>query len=147
MPLRTAMPTIPKFPVRQEDVLRWIQDFCVEAEVWFNKANQMITDDRNLILRDSQEITGDGFCVQPTAPYVDLHAVSGTFTSDSTTAIAKGVVRQFLILSNTGGANIIIKHNAQTFLLNLTDFTIPPLYSIFLRWDDVSGVWTQIGQI
>jgi hypothetical protein len=96
-------------------------------------------------LQTSSQILNDGFTIVPDANYVDLRsATGGTVTSNATAAIAAGVLGQGLVLTNTGTGNIVIKHNAQTWLTPLADVTLTYLTAIFLRWDNATRIWAQI---
>lgn len=147
-PIKIGMPVLPPIPyqgLKGQDFYQWVSKLYVELEIYFAKMKDQLVDNRGFLQVSSQTVD-DGFTVIPSANYVDLRPWDGVsdITSDATVAVAVGVEGQALILSNTGGGNITIKHNAQTWLATLVDVVLPPQTAILLRWDPVSHIWTQV---
>lgn len=142
-PIKIGMPKMPPIPYEGKmSFFKWVAQLYVELELYFGKMRDQLVDNRGFLQVDSQVVEA-GFSVIPSANYVDITSMSAV-TSDTVAAIAVGVEGQALILTNTGGFNITLKHGAQTFLIGGVDQVIEPLHSIFLRWDNVTPVWTQV---
>lgn len=145
-PLRIGAPTLPPIPYPgQTNFHEWVSKLYTELEIYFAKMKDQLVDNRGF-LQVATQVVEDGFTVIPSANYVDLHPedMVTPVTSSASFAISLGVPGQALIISNTGGGTITLKHDAQTWMAGLADVVLQPQTAIFMRWDSISLVWTQV---
>lgn len=148
-PIKIGAPSLPPIPYRARpgELINWINQLYIELEIYFNKMKDNLVDTRGFLMTDEQRVT-DAFIIVPSAAYVDIRDIgeppTTIRTSDLVTAISVGTETQSLVISNVGSANIVLKHGAQTFFPGGTDITLLPLHSVFLRWDHIANVWTQV---
>lgn len=145
-PTKIGVPILPPIPhPGNVDPYKWVSQLYVELEIYFNRVNDQLVDNRGFLQVVTQAVA-NGFTVVPEASYVDLISTAPV-TSSSTAAVAVGVAGQAIVISNIGGSTITLKHGAKTQFTPAADKVLAPMTCIFLRWGLMGDHWMEIASL
>ena len=122
---------------------KWLGQLTRELQRFSKDVSTFLVQDV-AVARVSKQEVGNGFQVMSDGLFVELFSGANA-TSDGTRAFRPGVLGSWLIIQNTGTANITLVNGAGCFLGVGGDHTLGPNDVIGVRYDGVN--WIRIFEV